>query len=245
MKNRPIVIYDSGIGGFSLLIELKKLLPYEHYVYFGDNDNAPYGNMDREDLKLLVIKNCRKIKRLHPKVVVIACNTLSTNFMTLIESEVGVKCFGVFPPIDNVKGKTLLLATKLTCDNYKNVKNLTLCPLSGLAGEIESNKFNLNRIDIVRNLDFSAINDEKNVYTTVILGCTHYFFVKNEIIDHFCPQKILYGELFTAKEVYNFLTINKLLVNYRRFRICFFGKCAKLNKKFYKKVVKATYFDAK
>ena len=74
--------------------------------------------------------------------------------------------------------------------------------------------------------------DKSGYYDTVILGCTHYEFVKNKIIDHFQPQKLISGNHFTAKAVQKFIKTQKSLVNYKRFETLFVGKFAEINHKF-------------
>ncbi len=239
MKNGYIALLDSGIGGISLLLELEKILPNENYLYLGDNYNAPYGNKTIAQLRDITLKNIDLIKKYDVKVLVVACNTLSVNLLSDIRDYSGLITFGVFPPVEKIcmqNKRSLLLATERTAENYKGLKNLTSVGLKTLAIDIERNKFNLSSLsmsDVLNKTNCSFIN-KPCYYDTVILGCTHYFFIKNKIFDHFRPRKIIFGEIFTAKVVSEFLKNEKLLGNYRRNQVLFIGENANQNRSFYK-----------
>ncbi len=238
MNDGYIALLDSGIGGISMLLELIKVLPNEKYLYFGDNFNAPYGNKTIRELRRLTLKNIDFIKRYNIKILVIACNTLSVNLLSDIRDYSGLPTFGVFPPVETalkLGNKNLLIATKRTADNFKGIEGLTTLGLKNLAEDIEKNAFNLECLSLSELNDLSLVNGAQKIsyYNTVILGCTHYFFVKNKIIDHFRPQKILFGEYFTAKSVKNFLLTSKSLVNYKRNKVLFVGDNAKFNQEFF------------
>ena len=243
MNNSPILLFDSGIGGLSVLKEMTYALPHERYLYLGDNNNAPYGNKSTDELTFLTYKNCDIIKKYKPKAVVLACNTLSVDFLDFVKEKTGVKTFGVFPPVSKAlrEGKSsILLATERTCSKYKGEGGLYLLPLTDLAREIEKNAFNLSAIDLNKQLcrKDSGISAIKGYFDTVILGCTHYNFLKTEISNHFCPRKVLSGGTFAVKNVKKYLEKNELLGNYRRFSVSFIGDTAEFNKKFYYSVVK-------
>ena len=81
MSSGYIAVLDSGIGGFSVLEELLKVMPNENYLYFGDGKNAPYGNKTTFQLTEVVMQNIFKIMPLGIKGIVFGCNTISTTFM--------------------------------------------------------------------------------------------------------------------------------------------------------------------
>ena len=243
MKKEYIALLDSGIGGISVLNELLKLLPNERYLYYGDNDNAPYGNRSIRELMSITFKNVDEIKRYDVKVLIIACNTLSTTLLDVIAGYSGIPTFGVFPPVEQPlmnREKTLLLSTNRTAMNFKNAEGLFVLGLKRLARDIEYNMFNLGSIKFSDYLcDDANISFGNGVnfgsIDSVVLGCTHFEFIKKQIIDHFRPQKIFKGQVFTAKKVYNFLKNIKSLENNKRNEILFIGKNAKLNQKFFEK----------
>ena len=74
-KESPIAVFDSGMGGVSVLRQLYRLMPGENYIYFGDSANAPYGVKSTEEIKELTVKNVVNLINKGAKAVVIACNT--------------------------------------------------------------------------------------------------------------------------------------------------------------------------
>ena len=120
-----------------------------------------------------------------------------------------------------------------------------------LASDIEKNAFNLDRVDFNEHIrshycklysnlttldnslttknDNFIINHLKGQFKVVILGCTHYFFVKNKIFNHFQPQLMVRGETFTAKRVKREFQSRKILGKYKRKSVLFFGESASFN----------------
>ncbi|HBC05678.1 MAG TPA: glutamate racemase, partial [Aequorivita sp.] len=78
-KNSPIGVFDSGVGGSSIWQEIHKLLPLEHTIYLADSKNAPYGNKTAEEITKLSIKNTEKLIQMGAKIIIVACNTATTN----------------------------------------------------------------------------------------------------------------------------------------------------------------------
>ncbi len=244
MNSGYIAVLDSGIGGISVLNELIKIMPNERYLYYGDNKNVPYGNRTLNDLTFLTFKNIDLIKRYNVKALVLGCNTLSTTIFDKVYEYAGLPTFGVFPPVEFslcTNNRTLLLATDKTANVYKNVKNLSVIGLKTLAKEIESKMFDLNSVDFyasLKNKD-NVINEiadcDCQSFDTVILGCTHYCFIKNKIYDHFRPQKLLSGDVFTAKAVYEYLKKSKSLEKIKRNEVFFIGESEKINRSFFTK----------
>ena len=259
MNDGYIAVIDSGIGGLSVLYELIKEMPNEKFIYYGDNNNAPYGNRTKRDLLGLTTDIIVKLSRFKLKGVVLACNTLSTSILTdLNERFLNLKIFGVFPPVEILtlrKRKTLLLCTPNTSRLYKNSEYLTVLPMQGLASDIEKNAFNLDAVDFSKHVisccdalnsslttfDTTLTTTSKNClpklqkgsFEVVVLGCTHYFFIKNKIFNHFQPQMIVRGETFTAKKVGRELKHIKSLVKTKGNNILYYGDCAITNKKIF------------
>ena len=243
MDNGYIAVLDSGIGGFSCLIETARLLRGERFLYFGDNKNAPYGSRKKCELYYLTRKNLSVILSYNVKAIIIGCNTLSMTVLPLIAPAVKVPLFGVYPPVDirNIRqGKAFLFATPPTCAKIKENKNLKVFPLKNLAADIERNKNRLKSVDISAHLAAAKVPTEKA--DTLILGCTHYFFVKNQFIDHFCPRKVLSGEKNTAVRLKNYLRGRGLTANNKEFTVDFIGENAEENYNFYNLVVKNIIF---
>lgn len=237
MIDRFIAVIDSGIGGISLLKMLTKELPNKNYIYLGDTVNAPYGNKSVKTLLEISMKNIDALKRYELDAIVLGCNTLSVNLIGDVSAYSGVPVFGVFPPVERAMtagNKTLLLSTCATAKKYSGC-NIDIIGFKNLASDIERHAFSLDKI----NLENNIINSEgkfvnkKGYYDTIILGCTHYSFIKNKIYDHFCPQKILNGESFTLEKIVPVFKNQKIVVNHYQNKVLFLGEDKKYIEKFY------------
>lgn len=237
MKKQSIAVIDSGLGGISVLKKLVKTFPYEQFVYFGDNDNAPYGNLSRLNLWRIVINNIDIIKRYNVKAIVLACNTLSVNLFNEIKEFSSLPTFCVFPPVERCQisgGRTLLLATERTAKNYNTSPNFDVLGLKDLAFIIEKNIFKLNGFDFDTYFDnIDIFKQEKVFYKNVILGCTHYNFIKNQIFVHFRPQNLYDGTENLVEEMKRYYKTQKTSVNNKGLKVLFVGRNARLNEYIY------------
>lgn len=190
LKNAPIGVTDSGVGGLTVVRELQKLLPGEDIVYFGDGANCPYGNRSREELETLLARNVAFLRERGVKAVVVACNTTSA----LVDSaphDFGVPLFTIIAPAAQaVKRcgvrKVGLLATEFTVRSGCYEKRIhALCPdvqlvakgSPSLAGLIDGGAFD----DAAINAEiFAQVGDiiAREPVTHLILGCTHYPIVE-------------------------------------------------------------------
>ena len=233
MVSGVIGVIDSGIGGLSVLKELYKTVKGETFVYLGDNENVPYGNKSLRELKTLANNLTLNLAEYSPKCIILACNTLSLTVREDVEKFAGVPVFGVFPPVETVKLKgenSVLIATERTCEKYKEDSVLKVIPCKTLARDIEENKFSLEKYKV-------NVNGEKTKADTVILGCTHYEFIKNKLIDHFNAKSCVSGSINTLKTVNKWLKTLKTTKKGRKNQIIFIGRAAEENKKFWDKVV--------
>lgn len=234
MKESFICVIDSGIGGLSVLSELVKLMPNENYLYFGDNDNAPYGNLSKRKLWNITMENLVYLSAFSIKTLVVGCNTLSVSFLKDIEKFSGKETFGVFPPIEKAlteDGEATLFATETTSKKYGGIKGLKTFGLKSLASEIEKNCLNLSSFVP----DFESANSV--IGGCLVLGCTHYSLIKKQIIDHFFPRKIFCGEKLTAKIIYEKHKKNLIVKNDSKTQVKFVGKNANKNELVWENVV--------
>ncbi|MBT5392371.1 MAG: glutamate racemase, partial [Flavobacteriaceae bacterium] len=128
MNNSPIGIFDSGIGGVTIFKSIQKLLPKENIIYFSDNLNSPYGNKTKKEIQDLSLKNSEWLRNKRCKTIVVACNTATTNSISLLRKSFKVPFIGVEPAIKpaaiNTKtGNIGVLATKGTLSS--NLFNIT------------------------------------------------------------------------------------------------------------------------
>ena len=119
MKQQPIGLFDSGIGGTSIWKEVVKLLPYEKTIYLADSKNAPYGEKSSEEIIALSIKNTDFLISQGCKLIIIACNTATTNAIDYLRSHYNIPFIGIEPAIkpaalQSKTGAIGILATKGT-----------------------------------------------------------------------------------------------------------------------------------
>jgi len=196
MNTPRIALIDSGIGGLNVLNALVNELPNEHFLYYGDNHNAPYGNKSTRELEELTFSIIENLKDYSIKAYVLACNTLSVSVRTKLQGIVSVPVYAVFPPVESAiieRKPTLLLATVKTVEGLAKslgaktedmqegtlaVKNnLVMAGLKELARDIEDGIFNLTTINYRKRFDY--IN---NVFNKEF--CQKIFY-KEYPFDHF------------------------------------------------------------
>lgn len=106
MSNKPIGIFDSGIGGTSIFKEIHSLLPAEHFIYLADSKHAPYGNKTKDEIVHLSIKNTELLLDEGCKIIVVACNTATTNAISYLREKYEVPFIGIEPAIKPAALKT-------------------------------------------------------------------------------------------------------------------------------------------
>lgn len=228
---KPIGVFDSGIGGLTVLKELTEMLPNEDFIYFADSINAPYGprneteilEFSRRIIKFLISKNC--------KAAVIACNTATAAAVAGVRGEFSIPIVGLEPAVKpaclNTKtGNIGVLATegtfrgnhfKTTSEKYKEYIEIHLQVAKGLVQLAEKGIF---EGDEVQNLieKYVIPLKEKNV-DNIVLGCTHYPLFADAIqqVAGDSINLIDSGEA-VARRTKDVLIINKMLniKNYRQ-----------------------------
>lgn len=225
--NNKVGVFDSGIGGLSILNELKIVLPNTDFIYFGDSKNCPYGEKSDEDLMNITRRIVDYLKNEGCKLIVIACNTATTRCMKKLRVEYPELIFvGCVPAIkmasDQNFKNTLVMATPATIeserthelvrDNKRVDQNIYLVPCFGLASAIErDNKKEIK--NILGNIFFEY--RDKNI-DSIVLGCTHYPFIKKEILEEMPGVTLLDGSRGVANEAKRQLEKNGLLVELDR-----------------------------
>ena len=192
MQNRPIGFFDSGVGGLSVLKHALKVMPEENYIYFGDSLNAPYGTKSREKVFELSEYAVDNLIKQDVKAIVIACNTATSIAVDELRKKVNIPIISMEPAIkpalEQTKGKVLLLATKVTVssfrvnsliEKYDTDNRVIKVPCPALAKKIEEAVFGESDIESYL---FELLSSYKDINATaVVLGCTHYPFVKRHI----------------------------------------------------------------
>ncbi|MEO1099962.1 MAG: glutamate racemase [Bacteroidota bacterium] len=204
MNNKPIGVFDSGIGGLTVARAIKKLLPNESLIYFGDTAHLPYGDKSEAAIQAYSIKITDVLLEKNCKAIVVACNSASASAYNLLQEYAGkrVEIVNVIDPMIEFVNKHFrrqtvgVIGTKRTVESniyskkLKVLNNGIICkslatPL--LVPMIEEGFFN-QRIshDIIDNyLSSQGLADIK----ALILGCTHYPLIKEEVTN-FLEHKV-------------------------------------------------------
>ena len=192
-NSNPIGLFDSGIGGFSILLALKKVIPREKIVYVLDNEHSPYGYLTKSKLKERSIDIINFLISKKSKTIIIACNTVTTNLINFLRRKYSVPIIGVEPGVIPASLKTKsgivgVLATKSTISSYlfkktskKIIKNVKIISKEGkdLIEIIENDKIEENStLKILKSLIEPMIEENADV---LVLGCTHYPFLIPQI----------------------------------------------------------------
>jgi len=224
MSNYPIGIFDSGVGGTSIFKEIHTLLPNENIIYLADSKNAPYGNKTKEEIKNLSIKNTEYLLSKGCKIIVVACNTATTNAINYLRDSYEVPFIGIEPAIKpaalNTKTKAVgILATKgtlssqlfhKTSDLYANGIKVIEQIGEGIVPLIESGKLNSNEMKDL--LQFYLEPMLKANIDYLVLGCTHYPYLI-PMLETMLPEgvKIIDSGLAVAKQTKAVLQSQDLL----------------------------------
>lgn len=222
-KNMPIGFLDSGVGGLSVMKEAIKIMPYENYIYFGDSKNAPYGTKRVEEVRQLTFNAVEFLLNKGVKGIVVACNTATSAAVAdLRKMYPDLPLVGIEPAVKpavelNRQGNILIMATPMTLretkfnnllKKYREVANIIPVPCAGLMEFIEAGILNGTELEVYLNEKLSSYNN----ISSIVLGCTHYPFVKN-LISKVVGENvvILDGGEGTSREIKRRLDIKGLL----------------------------------
>ncbi len=219
MRNRPIGVFDSGIGGLTVVKQLAREMPSEDIIYFGDTARVPYGTKSPSTIKKFSIENVLFLLNFDVKLIIIACNTSSAIGLPFLSKYFSVPIIGVIKPgakaaIRSTRnGRVGVIATTATVMSgayEKEIKALNPkikvysknCPLfvplveEGWAGD--------GIVDIAARKYLAGLKEKK--IDTVILGCTHYPLLKPAIQKVMGKGvKLVDSAEETAKEARNLL----------------------------------------
>ncbi|NDV43384.1 glutamate racemase [Flagellimonas sediminis] len=179
-------IFDSGVGGTSIWKEVVKMLPHESTLYLADSANAPYGEKSREEILRLSIKNTELLLEKGSKIIVVACNTATTNAIDYLRENYHVPFIGIEPAIKpaafHTKTKKVgVLATKGTLSSslFHNTSKLFAEGITvveqegkGLVELIESNKVYSTEMRELLATFLDPMLEQQ--IDCLVLGCTHY-----------------------------------------------------------------------
>ncbi len=218
-REHPVGVFDSGVGGISVLRELYKIMPEEDYIYFGDSMNAPYGTKTLEEIRKLTITNVEFLLKQGVKGIVVACNTATAAAVRMLRNQYpDIPLVGIEPAIKPAALQpghptVLVMATPMTIqgDKYKSLMmryeskaDIIGLPCPGLMEFVETG--NTEGEDLKRFLE-DLLSPYLREIDSIVLGCTHYPFVRKLIQDIAGERvRIFDGGNGTAREMQRRLT---------------------------------------
>ncbi|OBX25671.1 glutamate racemase [Gelidibacter algens] len=195
MSIQPIGIFDSGIGGTSVFKEITALLPHEHTLYLADSFNAPYGNKSKEHILALSIKNTEFLISKECKLIVVACNTATTNAIAELRNLYDIPFIGIEPAIKpaalSTQTKAIgILATKgtlsselfhKTTDLYRHGIIVIEQIGDGIVSLIEDGRTYSEDMKSLLRIYLKPMLDANIDY--LVLGCTHYPYLMPLLLE--------------------------------------------------------------
>lgn len=219
----PIGVFDSGVGGLTVMTVLKAEFPHEDFIYIGDNANNPVGNKSPEEIKRIALNIGRYLETVPVKFAIVACNTFTVVALEELQKQlsyplIGV-CKGVHTAMDISPRKRIgIMATKATIDSHKHKlaahalnENVEVFeqPCPDFAHLIEQGHI-ADRI-VEEKAEEYLENLLANGVDTIILGCTHFPFIKR-LMERITKHDVVYVDpaYETADEVRRVLTERNL-----------------------------------
>lgn len=241
MENRePIGVFDSGVGGISVLRELVKVMPNEDYLYLGDSMHAPYGTKSLEEVRCLTIANVEKLLEKGAKSIVVACNTATSAAVAVLRKMYPkLPLVGIEPAIKPAteafpNGRIVVMATPMTLRQekfqklmaqYESKAQIVPLPCPGLMEFVE--RGDLDGEDLRKYLTelFWSVGEER--IDAIVLGCTHYPFAHKMILEVAGSDVAIFdGGNGTAREMRRRLMVaGKLSDAASKGRVEFFNSC--------------------
>jgi glutamate racemase len=194
-KQKPIIFFDSGVGGFPYLELARKRLPLEHFIYLADTKHFPYGDKSENKIRKAVIESITKvIIRTDPKCVVIACNTASVVALGDLRERFSLPFIGVVPAVkpaatSSQKRKIGVLATQQTVNNhylhdliseFADGYDVAIVPAGRVTELVEYSYFTLTEVDKQAVLHEVVKEVKQRGVDSVVLACTHFLLLENE-----------------------------------------------------------------
>ena len=226
MQDRPVVVFDSGVGGISVLRALVRELPRERFVYFGDSANAPYGPRSTEEIRSLTLENLRRLdERYSFKAAVVACNTATSAAIVQIRAAWPDRpIIGIEPALKlaadrHPGGNILVMATQTTLREAKfdalarrvgSSCTVTRLPCPELVEYVERGETDSPELEAFLRRTLAPWSGA--ALDAVVLGCTHFPFAA-EVFRRILPPEteLLDGSEGTARQTRRRLKAEGLL----------------------------------
>ena len=222
MNTKPIAVFDSGVGGISVLRELVRLMPQENFIYFGDSANAPYGGRTHAQVQELTMATADMLISRGIKALVVACNTATAAAISLLrETYPDTIIIGIEPALKLAadrfpEGRVGIMATEVTLRAEKLAIQLKRFPgvqaeliaAPGLVELIEAGKVDTEETEALLK---AVLSPYVGKLDALVLGCTHYPFAVKAIRKVLPDTTLLDGSLGTAKQTLRCLEQKGLL----------------------------------
>lgn len=203
-KKRPIGFMDSGVGGISVLREAVRVLPNEDFVYYGDSANAPYGTKTPEEIRQLTFAAVEKLMEYDIKALVVACNTATSSAIRDLRIKYqDMPVIGIEPAVKPAVvcsrgGRIIVMATPMTIRQkkfrdlvrtYENEADIVPLACEGLMEFVEQGMDDEKAL--FRYLDENLKPVLTDDTESIVLGCTHYPFISDEIKKYLNDDRIM------------------------------------------------------
>ena len=218
-STQPIGVFDSGVGGISVLRSMRALLPNERFIYYGDNLNAPYGTRPEEEILALTLTSVQELLARGVKALVIACNTATSAAAQDLRAHLQLPIIGMEPALKPAalasgSGRILVMATPATLRQkkfqalmrqYGDRAEMVPCP--GLMEFVERGEIDSPALAEYLKDRFAPFDN----MAAIVLGCTHYVFLRHAI-HKVMPGALLFdGNEGTARRLKDVLGAEGLL----------------------------------
>ncbi len=203
-KTAPIGVFDSGVGGLSVYLHLKELMPNERFIYYADTANVPYGGKSGDEILLLTLQAVARLCKRGCKLIVIACNSASAHALKTVRERCSVPIVGLVPAVKPACALTktrqiAVLATRATLNGH--LLNDVIDEIATPQGVVVHKHFEPTLVPWVERgmpIDSQVANllirqtkswaDEG--VDVIVLGCTHYPFFKTFLSDYINQQNL-------------------------------------------------------
>ncbi|MFZ3172111.1 MAG: glutamate racemase [Carboxydocellales bacterium] len=224
IKELPIGVFDSGVGGISVLAKLVNTLPNEKFIYFADSKYAPYGMRSVDEVQQLSLRAVDFLCDQGIKALVVACNTATSVAIKKLREKLNIPVIGMEPAVKPAvelgsEGKIVVMATPLTLSLQKfnillhrfgDQAEIIPLPCPGLVELIESGHTSGKVITNYLSELFAEVKGDN--LSSVVLGCTHYIFIRSEVARILRPGvEIIDGNCGTVKYLHRILAEQGLL----------------------------------
>lgn len=191
-KQQPIGIFDSGLGGISVLKEMRALMPQEHFLYFGDSAFAPYGVKDKEVITQRCIEICDYFIAQDVKAIVVACNTATSACVNVLRARYDLPIIGMEPALKvacelGERQHIIVMATPLTLKEEKFAKlmqrfqdahTIYRQPCPRLVEIVEHDELGNEEVVTAQLQEYLQAYDLSKI-NSIVLGCTHFVFYRS------------------------------------------------------------------